>query len=925
MGSPTPIRRLPPTVVAQLTSSVTINSLTDVVLELVKNSLDAAAGTVSVTVDFARGGCTVEDDGHGIVASEFGSDGRIAVKYYTSKYPRAGDVHYGGRGDFLACLVSLALVAITSRTSPDKRTNTLIFHRAELVSRLVPAPPQHDIDGEHGTRVTVSDLFGHMPVRVKQRAAYFGRRGRVDEEWTALRLRLLALLIAYARPVKLILVGSDRSHRMTLNGHLCASPRLGLSGLDGGLIASLLSQSGLADAAAAEPWVPIRAHSAGVAVDAMVSLRASPSRQLQFVSLGIHPLLNSADPSVNFVHDLINQVFASSSFGRAQEDANYPGRPRSASTSRPSTAMAVDRWPKYICRIGMHDAETTIADLCEGEALRPDGPSLATVLDLLRAAFSQFLRQHHFLRDSGDNQRSHPSSSRSGDAGAKRQLAMQTDLRPRTSPCLARGVSAFRRGRCTSQHAEGPPMRARPQRTTDFAMWSRVKASRPSETADLKAGLPRAKRRLIGRADDAGPLRGPAESEALLGDHEPVDTQGEETAQPFVSEACASTHQEHAVPASSEVCIYTDPITLERIFVNSRTGQSLPSRPATAPSFSAAVMKRRDDAAPTSTAWIDGILKTWRNPCIRHGEQSLRSLSPAAHPLRGTSWRHTADCRNCSSDMPNRPLSQYLTKARLKSVKLIAQVDEKFLLVKMHATSDASHASDLRPTIVLIDQHAADERVRVEELFRQLTSLRHDLLVGGPARTGLTELTDPIAFPTSLEEAALFKRYREYFALWGCEYSICQSKPGGPTVTLQRLPSMISERCRLEPRLAIDMLRSGLWARHERGNGWDRRCQEPSDRATQGMIVQSPPSPPRNDDWVTHIADCPKSIVDMLNSRACRSAIMFNDALSRRECLSLLRRLAECAFPFQCAHGRPSMVPLVNLGSDIAATESAAA
>lgn len=42
---------------------------------------------------------------------------------------------------------------------------------------------------------------------------------------------------------------------------------------------------------------------------------------------------------------------------------------------------------------------------------------------------------------------------------------------------------------------------------------------------------------------------------------------------------------------------------------------------------------------------------------------------------------------------------------------------------------------------------------------------------------------------------------------------------------------------------------------------------------------------------------------------------MFNDELSLEECRSLVLQLANCAFPFQCAHGRPSMVPLLDLGS----------
>jgi len=42
---------------------------------------------------------------------------------------------------------------------------------------------------------------------------------------------------------------------------------------------------------------------------------------------------------------------------------------------------------------------------------------------------------------------------------------------------------------------------------------------------------------------------------------------------------------------------------------------------------------------------------------------------------------------------------------------------------------------------------------------------------------------------------------------------------------------------------------------------------------------------------------------------------MFNDELSPDECRALVGRLARCAFPFQCAHGRPSMVPLADIGS----------
>ncbi|KAH7337346.1 hypothetical protein BKA66DRAFT_376871, partial [Pyrenochaeta sp. MPI-SDFR-AT-0127] len=62
---------LPDEVVAQIKSSTAIVSLTGVLLELLKNSLDAKAAKIDAAVDFARGACTVDDDGLGISPSAF--------------------------------------------------------------------------------------------------------------------------------------------------------------------------------------------------------------------------------------------------------------------------------------------------------------------------------------------------------------------------------------------------------------------------------------------------------------------------------------------------------------------------------------------------------------------------------------------------------------------------------------------------------------------------------------------------------------------------------------------------------------------------------------------------------------------------------------------------------------------------------------
>lgn len=47
---------------------------------------------------------------------------------------------------------------------------------------------------------------------------------------------------------------------------------------------------------------------------------------------------------------------------------------------------------------------------------------------------------------------------------------------------------------------------------------------------------------------------------------------------------------------------------------------------------------------------------------------------------------------------------------------------------------------------------------------------------------------------------------------------------------------------------------------------------------------------------------------------------VFNDPLTKEQCSRLLNQVAtQTDFPFQCAHGRPSMVPLCRLPSSVKA------
>lgn len=71
------IRRLPDDVIDKIKSSVIISCLNDVGCGLIKNSLDASATQVDVFVDYAKGNCTIEDNGVGINVEEFRTGGGL--------------------------------------------------------------------------------------------------------------------------------------------------------------------------------------------------------------------------------------------------------------------------------------------------------------------------------------------------------------------------------------------------------------------------------------------------------------------------------------------------------------------------------------------------------------------------------------------------------------------------------------------------------------------------------------------------------------------------------------------------------------------------------------------------------------------------------------------------------------------------------
>jgi DNA mismatch repair protein MLH3 len=58
----------------------------------------------------------------------------------------------------------------------------------------------------------------------------------------------------------------------------------------------------------------------------------------------------------------------------------------------------------------------------------------------------------------------------------------------------------------------------------------------------------------------------------------------------------------------------------------------------------------------------------------------------------------------------------------------------------------------------------------------------------------------------------------------------------------------------------------------------------------------------------------PPRLPALLASKACRSAVMFGDVLDNEQSVELVGRLGQTRRFDICAHGRPTLAPLLDLG-----------
>ena len=155
------IRKLDQYTIEQIAAGEVIESPVSVVKELVENSIDAKAK--SITVEIKNGGKTymrVTDDGSGIAKDDL----KLAFeKHTTSKIVHFEDLYdiysLGFRGEALSTIVSVANVKAITKTS-----DTNIGSKIEFANNKVK---ESSIATNTGTSIEVLNIFANIPARYK--------------------------------------------------------------------------------------------------------------------------------------------------------------------------------------------------------------------------------------------------------------------------------------------------------------------------------------------------------------------------------------------------------------------------------------------------------------------------------------------------------------------------------------------------------------------------------------------------------------------------------------------------------------------------------------------------------------------------------------------------------------------------------------
>eukprot|EP00004_Rigifila_ramosa_P025505 TRINITY_DN7639_c0_g1_i2.p1 TRINITY_DN7639_c0_g1~~TRINITY_DN7639_c0_g1_i2.p1 ORF type:complete len:462 (+),score=60.61 TRINITY_DN7639_c0_g1_i2:544-1929(+) len=260
--------------------------------------------------------------------------------------------------------------------------------------------------------------------------------------------------------------------------------------------------------------------------------------------------------------------------------------------------------------------------------------------------------------------------------------------------------------------------------------------------------------------------------------------------------------------------------------------------------------KESSAEAPPARRSLAEIFSAWENPFPSIGQRPEKIL------------------RLCD-DHGGFSVPVSMAKSSIGKMQVIGQLDRKFILTR------------LGEQIFVFDQHAVHERIRVEKLNLEAFALQaeSELRV-----RNVTVLEKPCVLSVSTAQSAMLVRFVDPLGKWGFEFRVEDE---------QLLPMAV----RTSSRISVYQIPSLLL--HSPAPTLEDAVRECLIGHSALLAATTPSS-----------FTVPVELANIVNQKACKGAIKFGDELSYADCQQLLVQLSRCDFPFECAHGRPSVCPL---------------
>ncbi|XP_063295956.1 DNA mismatch repair protein Mlh3 isoform X2 [Pelobates fuscus] len=342
------------------------------------------------------------------------------------------------------------------------------------------------------------------------------------------------------------------------------------------------------------------------------------------------------------------------------------------------------------------------------------------------------------------------------------------------------------------------------------------------------------------------------------------------------------------------------------IFINRVTGMS---------SYRAPQQDMETVCETELTAMVESTNYWLRSQCYPFWKENLVPLFPQPHGQRACLRAHT-DAEDCSlqsifSQWENPVFERHpsvavnvssgqsdtlavkihnilypyrFTKDMIHSTWVLQQVDNKFIACVMDVKKEGQANPDGN-LLVLVDQHAAHERVRLEQLIAdsyEAVSAECDT-----RRLKVSAVQPPLELEVTEEQYRLLRIFDARLARVGLSLSFSDSEKSRVlvgSVPLCFVEKEANETQRGRPTVTKRIIEEFL--------------QEQVEMFQTAGAAQT---------------SVPLTVLKVLASQACHGAVKFNDSLTLTECRHLIQALSRCNLPFQCAHGRPAILPLADI------------